>query len=119
MDKFHDKLGSKIDSFTHLIYKISRAFPREEQYGITSQIRRATISIALNYVEGYARNRNLVLINFLEIAYGSLKECAYLLKFCLQENYITPESYALANDLADEIGAMLWKTIHTLKANNA
>ncbi|OGN28326.1 MAG: hypothetical protein A2941_02205 [Candidatus Yanofskybacteria bacterium RIFCSPLOWO2_01_FULL_49_17] len=60
MTNFHENLRSKIDEFVHLVYSFTKKFPREEVYGITSQLRRAAISIALNYVEGYARTRNLV-----------------------------------------------------------
>ncbi len=112
---FHEILKDKIDTFVHLIYSISRGFPREEIYGVTSQIRRAALSIALNYVEGYARNRNLVYINFLEISYGSLTECDYLLDFGLKESYLDSESHKEAKTLSKEIGAMIWTTIKGLK----
>lgn len=112
---FHKILKDKIDTFVHLIYRVSREFPKEEIYGVTSQIRRAALSIALNYVEGYARNRNLVYINFLEISYGSLTECDYLLDFSLQENYLDSELHREAKALSKEIGAMIWTTIRGLK----
>ncbi|PJB19449.1 four helix bundle protein, partial [Candidatus Falkowbacteria bacterium CG_4_9_14_3_um_filter_36_9] len=59
--------------------KITRSFPKDELYGITSQLRRAALSVILNYIEGYARKRDKVYKNFLEISYGSLKEAKYLL----------------------------------------
>ena len=64
---FHESLKDKIDQYCHLAYKISRKFPREELYGITSQFRRSVISVALNYIEGYARMRSKVHKNFIEI----------------------------------------------------
>lgn len=112
---FHEKLKDKIDEFVHCVYRISRSFPREELYGITSQLRRAALSIILNYIEGYARTRDRVHIQFLEISYGSLKECKYLLLFALKEGYCGEKEYQIASDMADEIGAMLWKTIENLK----
>ena len=74
MSQFHDELKSKMDEYAHLVYKLTRDFPKEEIYGITSQLRRAALSVILNYVEGYARVKNKVHKNFLEISYGSLKE---------------------------------------------
>ena len=114
-NEFYGKIENKMDEFAHLIYNISRAFPKEEIYGITSQIRRAALSIILNFIEGYARNRTLVFINFLEISFGSLKECKYLLDFSLKENLLTSAQYNESIKLADEIGAMLWHTIKNLK----
>lgn len=115
METFHQKLADKIDTLVHFIYKLTRKFPKDELYGTTSQLRRAALSIALNYTEGYARTRTLVMLNFFEIAYGSLKETAYLLKFCEKENYILKEELNTALPLLDEVGAMLWQTIRGLK----
>lgn len=115
MPNFHEELQLYIDDFAHSIYKLSKKFPKEELYGITSQIRRAALSVPLNYKEGFARNRNLVLINFLEISYGSLQECKYLLNFSFKENYINETDFHNSMDLADKIGGMLWGTIRNLK----
>jgi four helix bundle protein len=71
-------------SYVKEIYKLTRNFPKEELYGITSQLRRAAISIILNIIEGYARRKGRnckVYLNFLETAYGSLKETKYLIFF--------------------------------------
>lgn len=116
--QFHEKLKQKMNDYVHLVYKITRFFPREEVYGATSQLRKASLSVILNYIEGYARMRNKVHKNFLEISYGSLKESSYLLDFANEESYISDlEDYNTAKALADEIGAMLWKTIEVLDIN--
>lgn len=112
---FPKKLKMKMDEYVHLIYKISRNFPKEELYGVTSQFRRSTLSIILNYIEGFARHKKAVKLNFWEISYGSLKESKYLLYFSKVENYISEEDYNKALKLAEEIGAMLWKSIQSLK----
>lgn len=104
-----------MDDYVHLIYKLSREFPKEEIYGVVSQLRRSALSVILNYIEGYARGKSKVHKNFLEISYGSLKESKYLLHFSLIEKYITKEDYQKALKLADEIGAMLWGIIRNLK----
>lgn len=117
MLKFHDELKIKMDKYVHLIYKFTKNFPRNEIYGVTSQIRRASLSVILNYIEGYARKKHLVHKNFLEISFGSLKESKYLLHFSLIEEYLSKQEYREAIKLADEIGAMLWGTIKKLKNN--
>jgi len=115
LETYHEKLKKKMDEYVHLIYKLTKGFPKEEMYGATSQFRRATLSIILNYVEGYARIRSKVHKNFLEISYGSLKESKYLLYFSFVERYISKEDYKKALILVDEIGAMLWGVIKKLK----
>jgi len=115
MEKFHDKLKTKIDKYIHFVYKISRNFPKDELYGITSQLRRASVSVMLNYIEGFARRKTKVNLNFLETSYGSLKETKYLLHFSLKENYLTDAEYEKGMGLAEEIGAMLWRTIKSME----
>ena len=110
-EKYHDKLKRMMDEYVHFIYFLTKKFPKEELFGVTSQIRRATLSIILNYIEGFARIKNKVNINFLEISYGSLQESKYLLEFSFKEGYIIEKDYLKAKKLAEEIGAMLWGTM--------
>ncbi len=112
---FHENLQAKIDAYTHLVYKVSKSFPKEEQFGITSQLRRSSLSVALNYIEGYARVRSKVHKNFLQIAYGSLKESKYLIEFSHAEQLIPKKEYEELKTLADEIGAMLWSILKNMK----
>lgn len=76
-----------MDEYAHFIYGIARNFPKSEIYGITSQMQRSSLSVILNYIEGYARNKKLVKLNFWEMSYGSLKESKYLLNFCFKEGF--------------------------------
>lgn len=108
---YHNKLKKIMDSYAHKVYKITRNFPKEEIYGITSQLRRASLSVILNYIEGYSRFKTKVLINFLEISYGSLKESKYLINFCYIERFVSKTEYDNIIKLAEEIGAMLWTDI--------
>lgn len=111
---FHDDLKKYIHAYIKFIYKITKKFPKEELYGVTSQFRRAGMSIMLNYVEGYARKnktKNKVYQNFMETSYGSLKESKYLLFFSYDEKYINKEEYDYGLELAEKIGAMLWSII--------
>ena len=112
---FSEQLKRKMDEYVHLVYKMTKTFPHEELYGVTSQLRRAALSIILNYIEGFARQKKAVKQNFWEISYGSLKESKYLLHFSLVENYLSGKDYKKAVELAEEIGAMLWHSLQSLK----
>ena len=102
-DKFHDILKKKTDEFAFSVYKITKDFPREEIYGIISQLRRAALSVVLNYIEGYARNGDKSYKNFLQISYGSLKEAKYLIYFSYREGYVDKNSYDNLIKLTEEI----------------
>lgn len=65
------------DEVAVLIYRITRNFPREEAYGLTSQMRRASVSVPSNIVEGCTREGQAEYLRFLEIAFGSLRELHY------------------------------------------
>lgn len=97
-----------MDDYVHFVYKLTKKFPKEELFGVTSQIRRSTLSVILNYIEGFARLGEKSKQNFMRISYGSLKESKYLLHFSLVEKYISQGDYKNALDMADQIGAMLW-----------
>ena len=71
------------------IYSLSRAFPSHEAYALTSQIRRASISVSSNIAEGSGRNSDADFAHFLEIAYGSLMEVISQVFIALDEGYIT------------------------------
>lgn len=114
-NNFSEQLKKKMDEYAHLIYEFTRDFPKEEIYGITSQLRRAGLSVVLNYIEGFARQKKAVKQNFWEISYGSFKESKYLLHFALVEKYLNEKNYQRVMKLAEEIGAMLWRSIQSLK----
>lgn len=101
----------KMHSYVKMVYGATKSFPRDELYGVTSQLRRAAISVVLNYIEGYARFKPGVKVQFYEISYGSLKEAQYLVYFSLTEDYLKQETYQVINELGQEIGRMLWSEI--------
>lgn len=113
--QFHDILKQKMDLYAHEIYRVTKNFPKSETYGLTSQIRRAAVSVILNYIEGFARIKQKVYINFLEISYGSLKESQYLLDFSCAEKLIDDDEFNKIHLLGDEIGAMLWSIMKNIK----
>lgn len=93
------------------VFDVSHQFPRSELYGTISQLHRAVVSIMLNYVEGFARFRPKVKLNFFEIAYGSAKETKYLLFLALERHWINTEQYKRGFILVEEILKMLWSII--------
>ncbi len=113
-ETFHQELRRLMNEYAHAVYKVSRSFPKEELYGLVSQLRRSALSVVLNYIEGYARYRDKVHKNFLEISYGSLKESQYLIEFAYEEKYLDQEQYQKLSPLSDKIGKMLWGTINKL-----
>lgn len=91
------------------VYTLSDKFPKLEMYGLTSQLRRAVLSVPLNIVEGYARSNKNEFRRFLNIALGSLAETGYLIEFSLRRRYITKEEYKKVYELKEECGKVLWK----------
>jgi len=79
------------------IYKITQGFPKEEIYGLTSQIRRASSSVPTNIAEGCGRNTDGDLYRFLCISMGSASELEYLLLLCRDLEYLNEEKYDLCN----------------------
>jgi four helix bundle protein len=67
------------DELAIAVYKLTAAMPRQEQFGLTAQVRRAAVSCASNIVEGCARTSESDYLHFLDIAYGSAREVAYQL----------------------------------------
>jgi four helix bundle protein len=115
MNDYQEQLKQKMDKYVHFVYQQTKGFPKQERYGSITQWRRCTLSIILNYIEGYARRKPLVSLNFLAVAYGLLMESDYLLNFCRQEGYLDVTSYDSGVDLSKQIGAMLWTEIVNLE----
>ena len=115
MNEYQNKLKKKMDEYTHFVYKKTKNFPKQEMYGSASQWRRSTLSVILNYTEGYARRKSLVRLNFLEISYGSLMESEYLLGFSYKEGFLEEKDFERGKALLKEIGAMLWTEISNLE----
>lgn len=69
----------KAHEFVLQVYELTKAFPKTEQYGLTSQIRRAAVSIPANIAEGFKKRGKADKARFLNIAQGSIEECRYYL----------------------------------------
>jgi len=89
------------------IYSITSNFPKEEIYGLTSQIRRAVISISSNIAEGYVKSSSKEQIRFSEIAYGSLMEVLNQVIIAKEIGYISEANYLSIRQGIEEISRML------------
>jgi len=89
------------------VYKVSRSFPREEIYGLTSQLRRAAVSIPSNVAEGQGRRTTQSFLNHLSIAYGSLLELETQLLIATRLSYLTNGKCQEVLQLAAEVGRLL------------
>jgi|SRR3989338_4288648 len=98
------------------VYRLTLAFPKHELYGLTSQLRRAALSVILNCVEGFARRTEGELRNFLFIAFGSIKEVQYLISFAKEQQYLQEGDFLKIMQLSDETARILWTIIK--KINN-
>lgn len=112
---FHERLKTLMDEYVHEAYALTRLFPREELYGVTSQLRRAALSVVLNYIEGFARGTWKFNKQFLQYSFASLKESKYLIEFSVRETFISQQRAERALVLANEISAMLWGILKKLK----
>lgn len=108
----------KSHELTLEIYKITKNFPGQEQYGLTNQMRRAACSIPANIAEGASRLSEAEFTRFLEIAMGSANEVSYFLLLSYDLNYIETPSYNQLSTNIDEIQRMLRALITKLKAKS-
>lgn len=97
------------------IYKISKEFPKEELFGLTSQIRRAAISIPSNIAEGYGRNSTGDYKRFLTISVGSLYEFQTQLEISYNLEYISKEVFDTNFEICIEIDKMMYSLIQKIK----
>lgn len=102
------------DELVHIVYDVTILFPKEEMFGLTSQLRRAALSVVANITEGHGRNNKNEFRHFLSIALGSLAEVEYYLEFSLKRKYLTDESYNKIEEKRMSCGKMLWKLYKSL-----
>jgi four helix bundle protein len=102
----------KAHAFALSIYTLSQAFPVEERYGITSQIRRAAVSIAANVVEGFRKRGAADKTRFYNIAQGSADEALYSLILIQDLNYANTQQHQVQ---VEEISRMLQSYVISIK----
>ena len=89
-------------------YKLTSSFPRREQFGLTSQLRRTAISVPSNIAEGSGRASRKELLYHLSVARGSLKELETQLELGVRLGYVTREQTAAAVELCDHVSRLLY-----------
>jgi four helix bundle protein len=112
------KVWEKSHLLVLAIYKVSKGFPKEEAYGLTSQLKRATASIAINLAEGCGRGSDADFKRFVQIAMGSASETEYLLLLSKDLGYIDEETYCTHAPEIEEIKKMLVSLLSRLGTNN-
>jgi four helix bundle protein len=96
------------------IYKLTGSFPENERFGLTQQIRRSSVSVAANIVEGKSKNTDKEFLAFLYNSRGSLEETRYHLLLSKDLSYINHEYYEVSENLAKEVSILLNKLISTI-----
>jgi four helix bundle protein len=98
-----------------LIYQITRSFPKEERFNLTSQVRRSTTSIPTNIVEGCGKYTQLDFANFLQVALGSAQETEYLCFLSHELNYLDNRNYETMSHDIGVVKAMLIALIKKIR----
>ena len=112
------KVWEKSHHLTLDIYKTTQGFPKTEQYGLTSQMRRSSASIPTNIAEGTGRDGQAELARFLQISMGSASELEYQLMLSRDLNFIDENTFLKLNRNTIEVKRMLASFIKTLKTKN-
>lgn len=116
MKNFRDlKVWEKAHGLTLKVYRLTKDFPVQEQYGITSQMRRTAVSIPTNIAEGCGRGSDNDFARFMEIAFASASELEYLLLLSKDLELIEPPSHEQTTKEVEEVKRMLYSFIQTLK----
>jgi len=103
------------DEVAVMIYRVTGGFPREELYGLTSQIRRAAVSVPSNIVEGCARDSQADYLRFLYIAFGSLRELHYQLSLSKRLGFLHNQDSSLLEAKIIETEKVLSGLIRALR----
>ena len=112
------KVWEKAHAFTLAVYQIAAEFPRYEQYGLASQLRRCSSSVPSNIVEGCGLNSKKELLRHLHIAMGSAKEAEYQLVLARDLGYVSAVVHAALDEQVNEVERMLSALINTIKRSD-
>jgi four helix bundle protein len=108
MQRFTDlKVWERSHSLALRVYRLTKALPSDERYGLVSQLRRAAVSVPTNIAEGSKREGNRDFARFLNISEGSLAETEYLIMLARDLDYLTPPSVAPLLAEIKEVARML------------
>ncbi len=111
------KVWVKAHRLALAVYKATISFPKQERFGLISQTRRATVSIAANIAEGCGRGGDADFSRFLQMAMGSASEVEYLLLLARDLGYLAVDRHGELEDQTTEVKRMLTAFIRRLKAD--
>jgi four helix bundle protein len=109
------QVWSKAYALTLELYRLSRRFPKEEIYGVTSQLRRAAVSIGANLAEGCGRRTNAEMARFVRIAMGSASELDHHLLLCKDLEFLQDEDYKRTSRNLVEVRKMLGALLDSIE----
>ena len=118
-DYHNIKAFCKADDLAVEVYKATRSWPKDEMYGLTSQVRRAAVSVACNIAEGSGRLSDGDFLRFLGIANGSLRETGYLVHLANRLEYLDQAACDELRTLHDEASRILWGLIESIAGRMA
>jgi four helix bundle protein len=101
------------------VYRVSERWPRSERYELTSQARRAALSIPTNIAEGVGTYGPREFRRYFNVARASLAELAYLLRFARDRGVLTQEEWAALNALKHEVGRLTWGVLRSMGGSHA
>lgn len=108
-------IWQKSHSFVLEIYSITAGFPNEEVFALTSQMRRAAVSVSANIAEGFTKRTLANKLNYLSHSEGSLEEVKYYLILAKDLQYITVEKYESLESITEEISKLISGYMKTIK----
>lgn len=108
----------KAHVFVLLVYRITKSFPSEELYGLTSQFRRAAVSIEANIAEGYKKISKADKLRFLNISQGSMEECRDYILLARDLYYISDTDFSDLRDALEDASKMLYLYCNGIINNN-
>lgn len=103
------------DEVAVLVYRVTKGFPKEEMFGLTSQIRRAAVSVPSNIVEGCARDGEADYLRFLHVAFGSLRELRYQLNLAKRLGFLASKDASILELKVVETEKVLNSLIRALR----
>jgi len=103
------------DDLAVLVYAKTKSFPKEELYGLTSQLRRAAVSVPSNIAEGASREHKREYLHFLYVARGSVNETKYLIHLSNRLCYLKRSDYEELNKLGEEVSKILYGLILSVR----
>lgn len=104
----------KAISYANSTYSVTRNFPAEERFGLTSQMRRSSVSISSNIAEGSGRTSDKDFVRFIEIAYGSLMECVSQSYIARDQEFLDKTAFETMKVSAEELSRMMSGLRNTL-----